>query len=69
MLENLQVEGKRLHTAIRYGVSQAILDAVAKASGRLMCEVVADEYGTTVSESRSQSSPSPVTTDMTTLTR
>ena len=50
MLENLQVEGKRLHTAIRYGVSQAILDAVAKASGRLMCEVVADEYGTTVSE-------------------
>ena len=25
--------------------SQAILDAVAKATGRLMCEVVADEYG------------------------
>ncbi len=50
MLENLQVDGKRLHTAIRYGVSQAILDAVAKSSKRLMCEVVADEYGTTVSE-------------------
>ena len=42
--------GKRLHTAIRYGVSQAILDAVAKATGRLMCEVVADEYGCTVSQ-------------------
>ena len=49
-MEAIQVEGKRLHTAIRYGVSQAILDAVAKATGRLMCEVVADEYGCTVSE-------------------
>lgn len=50
MMEAIQVDGKRLHTAIRYGVSQAILDAVAKASGRMMCEVVADEYGCTVSE-------------------
>jgi methylaspartate ammonia-lyase len=50
MMESIQVGGKRLHTAIRYGVSQAILDAVAKATGRLMCEVVADEYGCTVSE-------------------
>ena len=49
-MEAIQVNGKRLHTAIRYGVSQAILDAVAKATGRLMCEVVADEYGCTVSE-------------------
>ena len=50
MMEAIQVEGKRLHTAIRYGVSQAILDAVAKATGRMMCEVVADEYGCSVSE-------------------
>ncbi len=49
MMEAIEVEGKRLHTAIRYGVSQAILDAVAKATGRMMCEVVADEYGCTVS--------------------
>lgn len=49
-MEAIQVNGKRLHTAIRYGVSQALLDAVAKATGRLMCEVVADEYGCTVSE-------------------
>lgn len=49
-MEAIQVEGKRLHTAVRYGVSQAILDAVAKASGRLMCEVVADEYGCAVSD-------------------
>ncbi len=44
-MEAIEVDGKRLHTAIRYGVSQAILDAVAKASKRMMCEVVADEYG------------------------
>ena len=50
MMEAIQVDGKRLHTANRYGVSQAILDAVAKATGRLMCEVVADEYGCTVSD-------------------
>ncbi len=50
MMEAIQVDGKRLHTAIRYGVSQALLDAVAKSTGRLMCEVVADEYGCTVSE-------------------
>ena len=50
MMEAIEVEGKRLHTAIRYGLSQAILDAVAKATGRMMCEVVADEYGCTVSK-------------------
>ena len=50
MMESILVDGKRLHTAIRYGVSQALLDAVAKATGRMMCEVVADEYGCTVSE-------------------
>ena len=50
MMEAITIDGKRLHTAIRYGVSQAILDAVAKATNRLMCEVVSDEYGCTVSE-------------------
>ncbi len=50
MLESIEVDGRRLHTAIRYGVSQALLDAVAKATGRMMCEVVADEYGCTVSD-------------------
>ena len=43
--DELEVEGRRLHTAIRYGLSQAILDAVAKVKGRLMAEVVAEEYG------------------------
>jgi methylaspartate ammonia-lyase len=49
-IESMEIDGKRLHTAIRYGVTQALLDAVAKASGRMMCQVVADEYGCSVSE-------------------
>ncbi len=47
-LEKMEVNGRRLHTAIRYGVSQAILDAVAKAQKKLMCEVIAEEYGTEI---------------------
>lgn len=50
MVEAITVNGKRLHTAIRYGVTQAILDAVARATGRMMYEVVADEYGCTVTD-------------------
>ncbi|MHC1785602.1 MAG: methylaspartate ammonia-lyase [Christensenellales bacterium] len=49
-IDRLVVDGKRLHTAIRYGLSQAILDAVAKAQGLNMCDVVAKEYGTSVQE-------------------
>lgn len=37
--------GKPLHTALRYGLTQGILDAVAKAKGKLMVEVVKEEYG------------------------
>lgn len=43
-------DGQRMHTAIRYGVTQAILDAVAKNQHKLMAQVVADEYGLTVSD-------------------
>lgn len=46
----LTAEGWRLHTAIRYGLSQALLDATAKARKRLMTQVIADEYGLTVSD-------------------
>lgn len=42
--------GKIYHTAIRYGITQACLDAVAKRQHKLMAEVVAEEYGTKVSE-------------------
>lgn len=41
----LEFEGRKLHTALRYGLSQALLDARAKATHRLMAEVVCDEYG------------------------
>lgn len=44
-VEAVEVNGKRLHTAIRYGVTQAILDAVAKSEKMMMCEVIAKEYG------------------------
>lgn len=45
-IDNMQIDGKALHTAIRYGVTQAILDAVAKAQHKMMYEVIAAEYGT-----------------------
>ena len=41
-----KVAGKRMHTALRYGVTQAILDAVAKSRHITMAEVVVDEYKT-----------------------
>lgn len=44
--DKMHVNGKRLHTAIRYGVTQAILDAVAKAKHLTMAEVIRDEYNT-----------------------
>jgi len=47
-VDRMEVDGKRLHTAIRYGVTQAILDAVARSKNKLMCEIIAEEYGTQV---------------------
>ena len=49
-IDHMKVDGKRLHTAIRYGLSQAILDAVAKAQKLNMCDVLAKEYDIKVSE-------------------
>lgn len=46
--DRMTIDGKRLHTAIRYGVTQAILDGVAKAKKVTMAEVVRDEYNTGV---------------------
>jgi len=45
-LEELTDAGRPLHTAVRYGVSQALLDAVARARGVTMAEVVRDDYAT-----------------------
>jgi methylaspartate ammonia-lyase len=45
-IEDLAPGGAPLHTAVRYGVSQALLDAAAQARGVTMAEVVRDEYAT-----------------------
>lgn len=45
LFDGLEIDGKRLHTAVRYGLGQMLLDARAKATGQLMCEVVCQEYG------------------------
>ncbi|WP_031513047.1 methylaspartate ammonia-lyase [Desulfofalx alkaliphila] len=39
-----QPDGRKFHTAIRYGLTQALLDAVAKNKKITMAEVVAQEY-------------------------
>ena len=44
-IETLPVEGKRLHTGLRYGLSQALLAAQAEADNQMMCEVLCREYG------------------------
>ncbi len=41
--------GRIFHTAIRYGVTQACLDAVAKSQSKLMAQIIAEEYGTSIS--------------------
>ncbi len=48
LLEDLRADGRPLHSAVRYGVSQALLDAAARAQRRTMAEVVRDEYATGV---------------------
>jgi methylaspartate ammonia-lyase len=49
-VEQMKVHGKRLHTAVRYGVSQALLDATAKARHVTMAEVIQSEYGCRMSD-------------------
>jgi len=44
LFDKLVVDGKPLHTAIRYGVSQALLDAAALSKQCLQSEVIATEY-------------------------
>ena len=42
--------GKKLHSAIRYGISQACLDAVAKTRKTIMAIEIAKEYGLELSD-------------------
>ncbi len=48
LVDTLTVDGGPLHTAIRYGVTQALLDAVARSRRLSMAEVIRDEYETGV---------------------
>ncbi|MGL4209011.1 MAG: methylaspartate ammonia-lyase [Candidatus Adiutrix sp.] len=43
--------GHKMHTAIRYGATQAVLDAVARAQKCTMAQVVAREYGLEMAKS------------------
>jgi len=45
--DRMTVEGKRLHTAIRYGITQALLSATAVSTKRTQAEVIRDEYNPT----------------------
>jgi methylaspartate ammonia-lyase len=47
--DTMHVKGKRIHTALRYGITQALLDAMAKANHTLMANIIAQEYNTKVS--------------------
>ncbi|MBC2856482.1 MAG: methylaspartate ammonia-lyase [Cetobacterium sp.] len=44
--DRMELNGKRLHTAIRYGITQALLDAVAKDRHVTMAEVIQKDYNT-----------------------
>jgi methylaspartate ammonia-lyase len=44
-MDDFKYQGARLHTAIRYGVSQALLHASALSRKLTMAEVIAQEYG------------------------
>lgn len=43
-IDNMLVDGKKLHTAIRYGVSQALLDATALTNKITKAEVIKKEF-------------------------
>lgn len=49
-LDNLKIDGERLHTAIRYGITQAILNAVSRKKHITMAEVISQEYGIEIQE-------------------
>ena len=42
-LDLMEINGKRLHTALRYGISQALLDATAKTNKTTMAEIIQKE--------------------------
>ncbi len=49
-IDQLHINDNPLHTALRYGITQALLDATAKANHCTMSEIVRKEYGIDDSE-------------------
>jgi methylaspartate ammonia-lyase len=47
--DQLRQGGKLLHTALRYGITQALLHATSLAQRKTMAEIIAAEYGSTIS--------------------
>lgn len=43
-IDQLYINGEKIHASIRYGITQALLDAVAKQRKLTMAEVIRDEY-------------------------
>ena len=48
-IENMRIDGERLHSGVKYGITQSILDAVAKTNKLTMAEIICREYDTTPS--------------------
>jgi methylaspartate ammonia-lyase len=46
--DRMKINGNRVHTAIRYGITQALLSAVAVSQKKTMAEIVRDEYHPTL---------------------
>lgn len=51
-VESWIIGGKRLHTGVAYGITQALLDGVAKIKKMTIAEVIAEEYGTELAKER-----------------
>ncbi len=47
--KHIKSDGKPYHTAIRYGVTQACLHAVALSKSKAMAQIIAEEYNTKIS--------------------
>ncbi len=50
-IEDYRSHGQALHTALRYGISQALLHASALSARRTPAEVIARDYGTEIADS------------------
>lgn len=46
LLENCEFGGRRLHTGVRYGLSQALIGLIAQREGSIPARLLADEFGT-----------------------